>query len=78
MYDETGHFDLSCNVDSVDLESVLPGTDSEKELLDIIGQHVKATGSEKGKRILENWNSERPKFVKIFPVDYRNALQGKA
>ena len=80
VYDETGHFDLSCNVDSADLESVLPGTESESELLDIINQHVQATGSEKGKRILENWNSERPKFVKIFPVDYRNALakKGKA
>ena len=78
VYDETGHFDLSCNVDSVDLESVLPGTESERELLDIIKQHVEATGSEKGKRILENWNSERPKFVKIFPVDYRNALAKKA
>ncbi|MBR2307125.1 MAG: glutamate synthase subunit alpha, partial [Fibrobacter sp.] len=78
VYDETGHFDLSCNVDSADLESVLPGTESESELLDIIKQHVEATGSEKGKRILENWNSERPKFVKIFPVDYRNALAKKA
>ena len=77
VYDETGHFDLSCNVDSADLESVLPGTESESELLDIINQHVEATGSEKGKRILENWNSERPKFVKIFPVDYRNALAKK-
>ena len=61
-------------MDSADLESVLPGTDSERELMDIIQQHVQATGSEKGKRILENWNSERPKFVKIFPIDYRNAL----
>ena len=77
VYDETGHFDLSCNVDSADLESVLPGTDSEKELMDIIQQHVDATGSEKGKRILENWNCERPKFVKIFPIDYRNALAKK-
>ena len=77
VYDETGHFDLSCNVGSVDLESVLAGTDSERELIDFIEQHVQATGSEKGKRILENWNSERPKFVKIFPVDYRNALAKK-
>ena len=74
VYDETGHFDLSCNVDSVDLESVLPGTESEKELLDIIKQHVEATGSAKGKRILEDWNDARPKFVKIFPVEYRHAL----
>ena len=74
VYDETGHFDLSCNVDSVDLESVLPGTESEKELLDIIKQHVEATGSAKGKRILEDWNDARPKFVKVFPVEYRHAL----
>jgi len=45
--------------------------------MDIIQQHVDATGSEKGKRILENWNCERPKFVKIFPIDYRNALAKK-
>ncbi|WP_298767929.1 glutamate synthase large subunit, partial [uncultured Fibrobacter sp.] len=74
VYDETGHFDLSCNVESVDLESVLPGSDSEAELLGIIGEHVKATGSEKGRRILESWNSERPKFVKVVPVEYRHAL----
>ena len=74
VYDETGHFDLSCNVDSVDLESVLPGTESEKELLDIIKQHVEATGSAKGKRTLEDWNDARPKFVKVFPVEYRHAL----
>ena len=78
VYDETGHFDLSCNVDSVDLESVLPGTESETELLDIIKQHVEATGSEKGRRILEDWNNSRPKFVKVFPVEYRNALAKQA
>ncbi|MCQ2125281.1 MAG: glutamate synthase large subunit [Fibrobacter sp.] len=78
IYDETGHFDLSCNVDSVDLESVLPGTESETELLDIIKQHVEATGSEKGRRILEDWNNSRPKFVKVFPVEYRNALAKQA
>ena len=74
VYDETGHFDLSCNVDSVDLESVLPGTESEKELLGIIKEHVEATGSAKAKRILEDWNDARPKFVKVFPVEYRHAL----
>lgn len=74
VYDETGHFDLSCNVDSVDLESVLPESDSEHELLDIIYQHIEATDSAKAKNIIANWNDARPKFVKVFPVDYRNAL----
>ncbi|MBR4559089.1 MAG: glutamate synthase large subunit [Fibrobacter sp.] len=74
VYDETGHFDLSCNVESVDLESVLPGTESESELLGIIREHVAATNSVKGQHILDNWNSERPKFVKVVPVEYRHAL----
>jgi glutamate synthase (NADPH/NADH) large chain len=74
VYDETGHFDLSCNVESVDLESVLPGTDSESELLGIIREHVAATNSVKAQHILDNWNSERPKFVKVVPVEYRHAL----
>ena len=77
VYDEHGHFDLSCNMDSVDLESVLPGTESEAELFDIIKQHVAATGSEKGARIINDWNKFRPKFVKVFPIEYRHALQAK-
>ena len=78
VYDETGHFDLSCNVDSVDLESVLPESDSEHELLDIIYQHIEATDSAKAKYIISDWNNARPKFVKVFPVDYRNALTIKS
>ncbi len=33
------------------------------------------TGSERAKEILENWTSERKKFVKVFPSEYRRALK---
>ncbi|NLE25626.1 MAG: hypothetical protein GX625_09845 [Clostridiaceae bacterium] len=62
----------------MDLESVLPESDSEHELLDIIYQHIEATDSAKAKYIISDWNNARPKFVKVFPVDYRNALTIKS
>ena len=75
VYDETGHFDLSCNVDSVDLESVETDSDGEAELLELLNAHWQATGSEKAKRILSEWEMHRSKFVRIFPVEYRHALE---
>ncbi|MDD3154587.1 MAG: glutamate synthase large subunit, partial [Victivallaceae bacterium] len=74
VYDETGHFDLSCNLDSVDLESVPAGSDGEAELLAILRRHVEYTASPKARRILDDWSANRPKFVRIFPVEYRQAL----
>ena len=47
----------------------------EKELKQLIENHVKYTGSPKGKRILENWDRDRELFVKVFPMEYRRALE---
>ncbi len=48
---------------------------SEKEeLRKIIGRHVTFTGSEKGKRILENFDSYIGSFKKIIPADYKTML----
>jgi glutamate synthase (NADPH/NADH) large chain len=33
------------------------------------------TSSKRAKEILENWETFRPKFVKVMPVEYRRALQ---
>ena len=41
----------------------------------MIEAHVKATGSEKGKEILENFKEYLPKFKKIIPHDYKNMMQ---
>ena len=74
VYDETGHFDLSCNPVGVDLESVEPGSDAEDELKGLLREHVDATGSAKAAEMLNNWEQHRAKFVRIFPVEYRDAL----
>ena len=47
----------------------------EQRLRTLIDKHRRYTGSEKARRILENWSEYAPRFVKVMPVDYRQALE---
>jgi len=44
------------------------------ELRELIEEHVSATGSEKGKAILESFEEYLPKFKKIIPHDYKRMM----
>ncbi|MDD5795712.1 MAG: glutamate synthase large subunit [Oscillospiraceae bacterium] len=44
------------------------------ELKELIEEHVKATNSAKGKKILENFEDYLPKFKKIIPYDYKKMM----
>ncbi|MBR2176859.1 MAG: glutamate synthase large subunit [Clostridia bacterium] len=44
------------------------------ELKELIEEHVAATGSAKGKRILDDFESYIPKFKKIIPHDYKKMM----
>ncbi len=46
----------------------------EERLHQLISNHLKYTGSERAKTILDDWEKFRPKFVKVMPVEYRRAL----
>lgn len=74
VLDESGDFDLRCNLGSVDLENVEPGTEAADELRALLKAHVAATGSPKGRRVLEAFDDWLPRFVRVFPVEYRRAL----
>ena len=76
VLDESGEFDRRCNLDSVDLESIPENSESDLELKGLIEDYKNLTKSVRAAFILDNWNEYRPKFVKVFPVDYRNAIQG--
>ena len=54
-----------------------PGSEAETELKSLIAEHQKETGSEKASAMLADWEQYRAKFVRIFPVEYRNALKAK-
>ena len=75
VYDELNDFDLRCNVDSVDLESILPGTGDEAELLELLDEHLVRTGSPFARRLLGDWENARSRFVKVIPFEYRLALE---
>ena len=63
------------NVDvSSDLFPVVDYSDV-KTLKAMIQRHLKFTGSDVARRILLNWDKERLLFKKVFPADYRRALQ---
>ncbi|MBZ0218710.1 MAG: hypothetical protein K8F25_19290, partial [Fimbriimonadaceae bacterium] len=47
----------------------------EERLLQFITNHTRYTGSGRAKKILDNWDAYRPKFVKVMPVEYRRALR---
>ena len=47
----------------------------DERLHQMISNHLHYTGSSRARLILENWESYRPKFVKIMPLEYRRALQ---
>ena len=75
ILDEDGDFDLRCNLDTVDLESIRAGSQEEEELLELLNQHAEATGSAKARRILGEWDEWRGRFVCVIPVEYRQIFR---
>jgi len=74
VLDEMQLFDTLCNLDLVELESVWKKEDKDL-LYDLIQQHLKWTASERAKYILEAWPDMVGRFVKVVPIDYRQALE---
>jgi len=75
VLDESGEFaKFRCNRASVDLEPVFDPLDRQT-LEATIRRHFDATGSPRAKRILENWNAMLPKFVKVFPHEFKRVMK---
>ncbi len=74
VLDEDATLYKKLNKSMVCLETVTDKYDV-MELKDIIGEHVKTTGSKKGKEIYDNFSDYLPKFKKIVPYDYKKMLQ---
>ena len=74
VLDETGEFTKTrCNKASVDLEKVDIPEDVES-LRYWIARHAEETGSARANWILDNFNELMPKFVKVFPHEYKRVL----
>ncbi|MDH5533942.1 MAG: glutamate synthase-related protein [Betaproteobacteria bacterium] len=89
VLDEAGSFESHCNLSMIKLEPVHSEAEQEAKvdrdlwhfgeadeviLRRLIEKHARYTGSARVKRLLEDWQNYRTKFVKVFPNEYRRAL----
>jgi glutamate synthase domain-containing protein 3 len=74
VLDQVGDFPASyCNRSEVDLEQV-SSADDIALLHRLITRHGELTGSPQAKWILQNWDTLLPKFIKVFPHEYKRVL----
>jgi glutamate synthase domain-containing protein 3 len=74
VLDETGEFQSRmCNRAGVDLEPVENPEDVES-LRALIEKHREVTESPRAGWILDHWDSMLPRFVKVFPHEYKRVL----
>jgi glutamate synthase (NADPH) large chain len=72
VLDEDGSFRENINLDMVRIVDI-DESDAE-ELRQMIAEHVRATGSAKGKQILEQFTANLRLFTKILPLDYGKVM----
>ncbi len=74
IYDKNNTFKSKCKAEGLNLLDVEEQED--KELLkQLIENHYNATSSPLAQRILEDWDKQLGSFVKVFPEEYRQALE---
>ncbi len=73
VFDEEEDFRLQCNLESVELESLV---DAEEiaQVREWIQRHLQFTQSKKARRILDAWSDSVPMFIKVMPTDYKRVL----
>ena len=89
VFDVDGQFARRANTAMVELEPLLSETEQQAKvardlwhlgladeaiLKGMIEKHARTTGSRRAREILDKWAEYRPRFVKIFPKEYKRAL----
>ena len=74
VFDERMDFtEKRCNRASVDLEPLIEFPDV-RIVRDLISRHWKLTGSRRARGILDNWSEMLPRFIKVFPHEFKRVL----
>jgi glutamate synthase domain-containing protein 3 len=74
VLDETGEFQANlCNRTGVDLDPVFDPRDVDL-LRQLIAKHADLTASPRARWILENWYAMLPRFIKVFPHEYKRVM----
>jgi glutamate synthase domain-containing protein 3 len=72
VLDVDGSFRSRCNTELVGFDEITP--DEALELRGWIEEHQERTGSPVAERVLDAWDDELSRFVKVMPHDYKRAL----
>jgi glutamate synthase domain-containing protein 3 len=74
VLDETGDFSSRlCNRSGVDLEPFTNSADVDS-VRHLVERHAELTGSPRARWILDNWYGMLPRFVKVYPHEYKRVL----
>lgn len=73
VYDEHSTFPTRCNREMVHLGGL--DRDDSNELIELIQKFQFHTGSELASEMLKDWDRYSPRFVKVYPHDYRRVLE---
>jgi glutamate synthase (NADPH/NADH) large chain len=74
VLDEAERFETLCNMDMVGLEAV----ESEEDIALLHGmveRHLEWSGSDRARRVLDDWDDVLPNFVKVMPHDLKRVLR---
>jgi len=74
VFDEKLDFtEKRCNRASVDLEPVIE-PDDVRLIHELVSRHAELTGSRRAQWILDNWSEMLPRFIKVYPHEYKRVL----
>jgi glutamate synthase (NADPH/NADH) large chain len=76
IYDVKGQFASLCNTEMVDLDPL--DAEDAQVLNDMIARHYAYTGSTVARFVLDDFENQLKNFIKVFPKDYKKALQEKS
>ena len=74
VLDRDNSFPIHCNQSIVDLVPVEEAEDIEL-LKGLIEEHFQYTQSSVAKEVLDEWEATLPKFIKVYPMDYRRVVE---
>lgn len=77
IWDKNNQFKDKCNMGMVEFENLDLDADID-EVKTLIENHLKYTGSDVAKSILNDWDNALGQFVKVMPTDYKRVLNEQA
>jgi glutamate synthase (NADPH/NADH) large chain/glutamate synthase (ferredoxin) len=73
------HGDLRAKVNTAMLDQLEELTEADAQVARaLIEEHLRRTGSPVARRVLDGWEELLPRFVKVFPTDYKRVLADRA